>query len=76
MTEQKQRTLDKSACRQFLVISEGDETMDYEKEIRELKARVKRQEKTLKLFSWSAFGNAITIVILAINLIRVVILLR
>ena len=50
--------------------------MDYEKEIRELKARVKRQEKNLKLFSWSASGNAITIVILAINLIRVVILLR
>ncbi len=53
--------------------------MDYEKEIRKLKESntyIEKQvhliTKTLRTFAWSAFGNAITVLLLAINLLIIV----
>lgn len=58
---------------------EGGEEMDYEKEIRQLKESnmyIEKQvhliTKTLRIFAWSAFGNAITVLLLAINLLIIV----
>ena len=42
------------------------------KEMRQIKERVTYMEKTLRLFSYAAIGNAVAVLIMGINLLRIV----
>lgn len=43
-----------------------------DEELKQLKKKVSYIEKTLRLFSYAAFGEAIAILLLGINLLRIV----